>query len=113
LLEVWGIQQQLVDKPPGAQIDVYGTKVPSLASLLQRIHSPLDSGFVIWQWYNTHQPGKTVLTLPQPPGAGARVQVNGSQVAAVRDYTLAGTTLTFTTPLAVGDLVTVKAFAGA
>lgn len=94
----------------GAYIDLpTGESVPSLRDLLGRVATPLDSGFGVWEWHNIDQPGKTVLILPEAP-TKARVLLNATDMTPIKDYTLAGTTLTFVDGLDVGDLVTVKSY---
>ena len=84
---------------------------PTLAAMLQGIATPLDTGFGEWLWYNDHQPSKKSLTLPQAPTpAKTRVCLNNVELASPRDYSIAGTTLTFVVPLAVHDLVWVKSY---
>ena len=98
--------------PAGAFILLPNTElVPTLAELLGRLATPLDAGAGEWWWYNLGQPGKTVLTLPQAPnGAKVRVAINNVVMRSPRDYSLAGTTLTFAYGLDVGDLVWVKTY---
>ena len=87
------------------------TLLPTLAEMLRRIATPLDSGFGEWQWYNYRQPGKTALTLPQAPTpAKTRVCLNNVELVSPRDYSIVGATLTFVVPLAVHDLVWVKSY---
>jgi len=109
----WDTLRDFASKPAGFFITLPGAAyaVPVLSEMLQRLQTPLDTGFGTWQWYNQDQAGKTILTLPQAPGK-AKVDINGSDLAAPRDYTLAGATLTFTDGLDVGDLVTVKSYGG-
>jgi hypothetical protein len=112
IIKAYRIKQDLTGKPSGSWIDVHGTKVPSLASLLGRIHTPLDSaGFSQWDWYNHSTITKKSLTLPQAPTtAKTRVALNGVTLESPSDYSISGTQLTFSYPLEPRDWVFVKTF---
>jgi hypothetical protein len=100
---VSGFAGQYVTLPSGAE-------VPAFGDMMSRIAGPLDEGFALWQWYNQSQPGKASLTLPEAPAKPARVSLNGALLASPRDYSITGTTLTFTAGLQVGDLVLLKSY---
>jgi hypothetical protein len=103
---------QIFNLPAGAFIPVPGgVRLPTLAELLNRLQTPLNVGFGEWWWYNFDQPGKTNLTLPQIPVVSkTRVALNSVRLLNTRDYSLSGTSLVFTEPLSVGDLVWIKTY---
>jgi hypothetical protein len=100
---VSGYAGQYVTLPPGPE-------VPTFGDMMSRITGGLDDGFALWQWYNQSQPGKASLTLPEAPAKPTRVSLNGAMLASPRDYSIAGTTLTFATGLQLGDLVLLKSY---
>jgi len=114
-LEFWRVFNKPIrdfnKTPPGAFITLSSTtpEVPVLEEVLQRLQSPLDTGFGRWEWYNQAQNGITTLTLPQAPSK-AKVVLNGAKLSSPRDYSIAGTTLTFVEGLELRDHVILKSY---
>jgi hypothetical protein len=104
--------RDVLSLPAGAFVMLPNSEeIPTLAELLGRVSTPLDSGSGEWWWYNLGQPGKTVLTLPQTPNPlKLRIAINSVVMTPTRDYSLADDQCAFTYGLDIGDLVWAKTY---
>ena len=101
----------VIEGPPRQTCVVGKVSHVTLAEALSRLNA-LSIGSISGQSF-TATAGQTAFTLAAavPNPAALEVEVNGALCQTPRDWNVAGTTLTFTTPLIAGDQVDARLFA--
>jgi hypothetical protein len=100
----------VINGPAGGYCNTGKTVHLTLAEALSRLNE-LSIGAVTAQVF-TASAGQTIFTMASsvPNPAALEVELNGAMCANPRDWTIAGTTLTFTYPLVAGDEINTRRF---
>lgn len=103
--------RNLVNWRAGSLVTTPAGLLPSLGEIVGQINN-FGGGFAEWSFIEKRTTPLAAITLPAAianPDKAA-VRINAVRMTKTTDYSIAGSTLTLTYPLNIGDILTVKTY---